>query len=101
MSSAAERIAAKAARLKQRHQEPAEAPRPAPAASTPRVKPVRSTVDLAPTHHVQLKAWCGETAVEVGRARVTTQDVMRALVIRLLTDEALARKVRADLRASQ
>lgn len=71
-----------------------------PGAAKPHVKPIRSTVDLPPTRHAALKAWCGETAVEIGRSRVTTQDVMRALVGRLLTDETLARKIREDLRAA-
>jgi hypothetical protein len=62
------------------------------------VKPVRSTVDLAPVRHAALKSWCGETAVEIGTARVTTQDVMRVLVARLLTDATLAQKIRDDLR---
>lgn len=70
----------------------------APRTATPHAKPIRSTVDLAPARHAALKAWCGETAVEIGRSRVTTQDVLRALVGRLLTDETLARKIRADLR---
>jgi hypothetical protein len=60
-------------------------------------KPVRATVDLSPGQHARLKAWCGQTAVEFGRARVTTQDVLRALVDRLLNDEALAAAIRDDL----
>ena len=60
-------------------------------------KPVRATVDLSPGQHARLRAWCGETAVEFGRARVTTQDVLRALVDRLLIDEALAAAIRDDL----
>jgi hypothetical protein len=69
-----------------------------PVAANPHVKPIRNTVDLPPVKHAELKSWCGETAVMVGRSRVTTQDVLRALVGRLLTDETLARKVRDDLR---
>lgn len=60
-------------------------------------KPVRATVDLPPGQHARLKAWCGQTAVEFGRARVTTQDVLRALVDRLLSDEVLAAAIRDDL----
>jgi hypothetical protein len=60
-------------------------------------KPVRATVDLSPGQHARLRAWCGQTAVEFGRARVTTQDVLRALVDRLLRDEVLAAAIRDDL----
>jgi hypothetical protein len=60
-------------------------------------KPVRATVDLSPSQHARLKAWCAETAVGFGQARVTTQDVLRALVERLLGDEALAASIRDDL----
>jgi hypothetical protein len=60
-------------------------------------KPVRATVDLSPGQHAALRAWCGQTAIELGRARVTTQDVLRALVDRLLSDEALAAAIRDGL----
>lgn len=104
--SRAEELRAKAQRLKQRQSsddvERTEDDREralAPTVAKPQVKPIRSTVDLPPTRHAALKAWCGETAVEIGRSRVTTQDVMRALVDRLLTDETLARTIRNDLQA--
>lgn len=61
-------------------------------------KAVRQTVDLTASQHATLVAWCGETARQLDRARVTKQDVLATLVQRLLTDETLARKVRADLR---
>jgi hypothetical protein len=70
------------------------------AVANPNVKPVRSTVDLSPVRHRQLKAWCGETAEMIGKSRVTTQDVFRAFVDRLITDESLARNIRDDLRAA-
>lgn len=63
-----------------------------------RTTPVRSTVDLPPVQHHKLKDWCSEAAIMIGKSRVTTQDVMRALVARLLEDETLAREIRSDLR---
>jgi hypothetical protein len=64
---------------------------------TERTRKVRKTVDLAPARHHALKTWLDETAIELGRATVTSQDVLDALVGRLLTDETLARKIRVDL----
>jgi hypothetical protein len=66
----------------------------APADRPPRVKDVRRTVDLSPTEHRQLAVWLNEAAAELGRARVTGQDVLRALVIELLTDDELSRRIR-------
>jgi hypothetical protein len=66
-------------------------------ADSGRTKPVRRSVDLSPAYHIKLTQWCAETADAIGTARVTGQDVIRALVARLLMDEGLARKIRADL----
>lgn len=66
-------------------------------AESGRTKPVRRSVDLSPTYHIKLTQWCAETANVIGTARVTGQDVIRALVARLLMDDSLARKIRADL----
>jgi hypothetical protein len=60
----------------------------------PRVRDVRRTVDLSPVEHRELAVWCAEAAAELGRARVTGQDVLRALVVELLSDDALARRIR-------
>ena len=62
-----------------------------------RTKPVRRSVDLSPTYHAQLTQWCAEAAEIIGTPRVTGQDVIRALVARLLMDESLARRIRDDL----
>ena len=48
-------------------------------------------------HHAKLTQWCAETADIIGAARVTGQDVIRALVARLLMDESLSRRIRDDL----
>lgn len=66
-----------------------------------RTKKVRKTVDLFPAHNRALLTWCNETADMLGEARITSQDLLEALVRRLLTDETLARKIRADLRTRQ
>jgi len=98
--SRAEEMRERAARISQTAK--AEHAPKTPAASDEQpglhMKPIRSTVDLAPMRHAQLKAWCGETAVQLGKSRVTTQDVVRAMVERLLTDETFARNIRADLK---
>jgi predicted dienelactone hydrolase len=112
--SAADKLKAKADRLKnQASQTPAPSvtaaagedtetsslpERHLPSAAPVLAKPIRSTVDLSPARHRSLKAWSAETATEIGRARVTTQEVINALVHRMLTDETLARKIRDDLR---
>ncbi len=66
-------------------------------ADSGRTKPVRRSVNLSPTYHLKLTQWCAETADVLGTARVTGQDVIRALVARLLMDESLARRIRDDL----
>jgi hypothetical protein len=86
--SSAEDLRTKAARIADRREL---------GASSPPRKPVRSTVDLPAGQHARLRAWCGETAVELGRARVTTQDVLRALVDLLLADKTLALAIRDEL----
>ncbi|MFD4676998.1 hypothetical protein ACFWNN_45295 [Lentzea sp. NPDC058450] len=97
---------ARASAAAKEQQERKTAPKPTPAESTLAVdrehlglhtKPIRSTVDLPPVQHHGLKDWCSETAVMIGKTRVTTQDVVRAMVARLLTDETFARSIRADL----
>ncbi|MGH3794649.1 MAG: hypothetical protein ACRDSP_07140 [Pseudonocardiaceae bacterium] len=66
-------------------------------AGSVRTKPVRRSVDLSPTCHARLSQWCTDAAAEIGANRVTGQDVIRALVARLLADQRLAQRIRADL----
>lgn len=63
----------------------------------PRQKGVRRTVDLSPNDHARLNTWQGQAAQQLGRARVSGQDVLEALVKRLLTDESLARQIRQEI----
>lgn len=60
-------------------------------------KPIRITVDLPVGQHSALLQWCLDAAPQLGRGRVPGQQVMRALVARLLTDERLSRQIIADL----
>lgn len=101
MSSISDQLKQRMAAINAERSTPSEEPENRPrksAAPTERTKLVRRSVDLSPTHHRKLTEWCAETASEIGAARVTGADVFRTLVARLLTDETLARKVRADLR---
>lgn len=97
MSSRADAIRARAQGIQRHQQASPDAPVERPQVATERSRMVRRSVDLSPNHHAKLGEWCNETAVQIGTARVTGQDVFRALVARLLTDETLARKIRADL----
>ncbi|MFI6069947.1 hypothetical protein ACIA47_32450 [Micromonospora sp. NPDC051227] len=69
-----------------------------PTVAAPLAKPVRSTVDLAPDQHRRLQAWINDAAVTLGRARLSKQEVMTALVRRLLADDQLAAAIQQDLR---
>lgn len=107
-TTAADRIKANAERLRKAptpqtvtsessEQAPQQAPpqstlRPAPAAVV-RQKTVRRTVDLSPTAHRGLDNWQRDTADRLGLARVTGQEVLTALVDRLLADSDLAEQI--------
>ncbi|WP_435874629.1 hypothetical protein [Nocardia vinacea] len=58
---------------------------------------VRRTVDLSADTHRALAIWQGDTAAELGVARVTGQDVLIALIDRLLSDDDLAADIRTAI----
>lgn len=106
MSSTADRIKANAERLRgQTTAKPAAVTAAVPPAAAPeavagrataspvRQKNVRRTVDLSPTAHRALDAWQSQAAERLGLARVTGQQVLAALVDRLLSDDDLAAQV--------
>ncbi|MET7284170.1 hypothetical protein ABZS29_38410 [Kribbella sp. NPDC005582] len=59
-------------------------------------KTVRTTVDLAPELHLELRTWCLHAGV-----RATQAGVLRALAARLLRDPELSAAIKADLSPSQ
>ncbi len=110
MSTAADKIKANAERL--RAKTPAAPPAPnqpsqpvepvipvsAPASqplmpAVVRQKSVRRTVDLSPVQHRALDTWQSQLADRLGLARVTGQEVLSALVDRLLSDDQLAAQI--------
>jgi hypothetical protein len=95
--TAADRIREKAQRINAHDETERAHSAPLPAAAPVHTKPVRSTVDLAPARHAALKQWAGQAAIDIGQARVTTQDVLGALVFRLLTNDDLAEQIKQDL----
>ena len=113
MSTAADRIKENAERLRQKtpaksgadRDEPAAADMSAPArsplapapAAAVRQKNVRRTVDWSPTTHRSLDNFQRDTADRLGLARVTGQDVLAALVDRLLADGELAEQITAAI----
>lgn len=95
-------LAAKAKALAARQADKNTAARhPTPRVPAPLVKPVRVTVDLPPAQHHALQNWLNETAAALGRSRLTKQEVLTALVGRLLTDETLAHRITTDIHESQ
>lgn len=104
MSTAADKIKANAERIRKAPKPAAPAVSPTVETATPaapvavvRQKNVRRTVDLTPTQHRALDVWQGDTAERLGLARVTGQEVLSALVDRLLVDKALAEAITQSL----
>lgn len=115
MATAADKIKANAERLRQKT--PAKSPAadkaaadttPAPPAPAPpsgggavRQKNVRRTVDLSPAAHRALDGWQSSVAERLGLARVTGQEVLSALVERLLSDDELAEQITQAIAANR
>ncbi|MGW4719726.1 hypothetical protein [Nocardia sp. NPDC004260] len=105
MSTAAERIKANAERAAKARADKAgvgkpartdgapEQPQPRSHGTPVRQKPVRRTVDLPPELYRRLVEWQNNTAAALGKSRVTSQDVMVALVYELLSDAEVADSV--------
>jgi hypothetical protein len=62
-----------------------------------RTRPVRLTVDVAPAEHAALGRLALDAAAELGLARIHGQEIVRALIRRLLADPQLRREVLADV----
>jgi hypothetical protein len=58
----------------------------------------RRTVDLTPAAHRALDIWQREAADRLGYARVTGQEVLCALIERLLSDPKLSAEVTRSIR---
>lgn len=114
MATAADKIKANAERLRQKTpakspaaEKAAEAnpappvPAPQPGGAAVRQKNVRRTVDLSPAAHRALDGWQSSVAERLGLARVTGQEVLAALVDRLLSDDGLADQVTQAIAANR
>lgn len=117
--SRAEELAAKAARMKAANQsapsvEPQVDESPSTSVSTDlstsvpqsappevrqtvRSRPVRLTVDVAPTEHTELIQLTMQAAATLGAARVPGQELVRALIRRYLGDPQLQQLVLRDV----
>lgn len=64
-----------------------------------RTRTVRTTVDMPPDLHRQLKRWTADAAEHLDVVEVPLAEVVRVLVRRLGTDDVLQQQVLDDLRA--
>jgi hypothetical protein len=63
-----------------------------------RTRPVRTTVDLAPEMHRELKRWLVRAAAELDVVEVPLAEVFRVLIRRLVLDAEWEKQTHADLR---
>lgn len=74
--------------------EPAAPEPPATVPDAGKPRKVRQTVDLTQQRHRDLAAYRMDTALALGRTRLTTQDVLAHMVELVLTDPQTSRKLR-------
>lgn len=66
-----------------------------------RTRPVRLTVDVSPADHAALAHLALDAAAELGLARVHGQEIVRALIHRMLSEPDLQTHVLADIAAAR
>jgi hypothetical protein len=71
------------------------------AAQQVRTRPVRLTVDVSPADHAALAHLALDAAAELGLARVHGQEIVRALIHRMLSEPDLQALVLADIAATR
>ncbi|WP_232333508.1 hypothetical protein [Rhodococcus sp. p52] len=69
-------------------------PRQGRGTHSPRLRPVRKNVDLSPELNRKFGDWQRDTAVELGLARVTAQEVLTELLVELLDDARLSERIK-------
>lgn len=97
MSAAAERARAVQNRDRPKPSVPTEVSRSVDQDKPSKPRMVRQTVDLTVDRHNSLAAWRTKARQELELVRLTNQDVLRELVGLVLTDETVARRLRARL----
>jgi len=100
MSTATERARAKAERLAKDTRTKDEQPTQPAELRAQRIKPIRVTLDLAPSLYADFGGWTTATARQLGKPKIPSVDVLRILVRELLHDETLQVKVVAALQTS-
>ncbi|MGH3571599.1 MAG: hypothetical protein ACRDR6_17090 [Pseudonocardiaceae bacterium] len=96
MSKASDALAARAARTAARPPTPEPTTETAPLVA-PRAQPVRITLDLSPITHHNLLDWCRQAAVTLQLPKVPAASLIRALLVQLDHDPALAERVLPDV----
>lgn len=99
--SAGDSIRANAAKVRRRREQESTVTETRTEPTPVRTRRVRRTVDLTVNRHRELGRWCDEQADQLGLTRVTSQDVLSALVDELLESEAVQDAVHRRIRANR